>query len=832
MSAHATVTVPIAGPSQPNSEPRLRQGYEPRVWTVPSGGTIDVPVLSDWRDPRDGDPVSTVSAQPVGAGLATTSDSRITAAGAVRFQAPAQGGPVQVEYGVSDGLGAPVTETLEFRVQGPDDLEPVAPTAEPDVIAGETGKPIVITPLANDLPGADPLTLDAVLTLAGEVGNLPGADVTTNLVKGTVTLRSETAQTYFLDYQAAYGTADTDTGKIRVDVRAPENPPLEPVAVPDNVTLFGQAGSLVDVLANDVDPSGGLLSVQRAEALADNQLDVAVVAGRWLRLSARQGQLTPNPQIVRYTISNGQRSGISGQVVVSQRPAPADNTPVTQNDDVTVREGSSQAIPVLDNDFSPSGGALALVAGGGDRSGRLDVQPVGAPEGDPGAAFISGRTVRYVAPTGLAGPKRFTIRYQVTNEQGETATGKARVTVLPVRLRTNNPPEPPVVEGRTVSGDTVKLRLPGYGVDPDGDPVTILGLGSAPKLGRVTRIGANSIEYTAYPNSGGTDEFSYRITDSLGATSTGIARVSIAPPGPPQPPLAVPDAITVAPGRTAVVDVVANDLVAAGSRVTVSLVDPPAGVRLRSETGPIEVDAQVMGGGSVDGRSVEVVYRLTDGLDSSQTTVTLRTQQGYNNPPVVSDAFGAVGDGRSITADVLSAGTAGSGSTSGAYDPDGPFEDLVVADVYAPEGIATRIVGGEVTVERAEQPMVVPFRVEDADGGAATGSLYVPAADSGLPFVDPDALIKLKPGQRLQADLDDYVDQPVGRHARVHAEEPDVGLAADQARRLGDRRRRLQPPRRGVVRRPGCGGLRGHHGHVGRRPRRDPGHPVGARPGR
>ena len=378
VSAHATVTVPIAGPSQPNAEPRLREGYEPRVWTVPSGGTIDVPVLSDWRDPRDGDPVSTVSAQPVGAGLATTSDSRITAAGAVRFQAPAQGGPVQVEYGVSDGLGAPVTETLEFRVQEPDDLEPVAPTAEPDVIAGETGKPIVITPLANDLPGADPITPDAVLTLAGEVGNLPGADVTTNLVKGTVTLRSETAQTYFLDYQAAYGTADTDTGKIRVDVRAPENPPLEPVAVPDNVTLFGQAGSLVDVLANDVDPSGGLLSVQRAEALADNQLDVAVVAGRWLRLSARQGQLTPNPQIVRYTISNGQRSGISGQVVVSQRPAPADNTPVTQNDDVTVREGSSQAIPVLDNDFSPSGGTLALVAGGGDRSGRLDVQPVGA----------------------------------------------------------------------------------------------------------------------------------------------------------------------------------------------------------------------------------------------------------------------------------------------------------------------------------------------------------------------------------------------------------------------------------------------------------------------
>ena len=472
VSAHATVRVAITGPGQANSEPRLRVGFEPRVWTVPAGGTIDVPVLSDWRDPEDGDPVSTLAAEAVAG--PPGADTRITAAGAVRFSAPPQGGSAQVEYDVTDGLGEPVTETLDFRVQEPNDIEPVAPTAEPDVIAGETGKPITITPLANDLPGSDPLTPDAVLSLAGEVGNVPGADVTTNLVKGTVTLRSETAQTYFLEYQAAYGTADTDTGKIRVDVRAPENPPVKPVAVPDTVTLFGQAGSLVDVLANDVDPSGGLLSVQRAEPLSANQLDVAVVDGRWLQVSARQGQLSPNPQIVRYTITNGRQSGIAGQVVVSQRPPPADDTPVTQNDEVTVREGSSQAISVLDNDFSPSGGTLTLVSGSGGgtaagAAGRLDVQPVGSHTGDAGAAFVSGRTVRYVAPSAVPGPQRFTIRYQAVNEQGDTATGKVRVTVRPIRLRNNNPPEPPVIEGRTVSGDTVKLRLPGYGVDPDGD---------------------------------------------------------------------------------------------------------------------------------------------------------------------------------------------------------------------------------------------------------------------------------------------------------------------------------------------------------------------------
>jgi hypothetical protein len=762
VSAHATVRVAITPDGAANSEPQLRQGFEPRVWTVPATGTIDVPVLPDWRDPHDGDPVSAVTARAV-SGPAAGADTRITQAGAVRFHAPDQGGLVKVQYAVTDGLGARVTAALDFRVQDPTDLTPVAPVAEPDVIAGETGKPITISPLANDLPGADPLTPDAVLTLAGKVASVPGAEVTTNLAKGTVTLRSDSAQTYFLDYQAAYGTADTSTGKIRVDVRAPERPPKAPVAVPDSVTLFGQTAALVDVLANDVDPSGGLLSVQRADPLTDNQLDVAVVEGRWLRISARQGQLRPNPQIVRYVISNGTLSGIPGQVVVSQRPPPADDTPVTQNDDVTVRSGTSQAIPVLDNDFSPAGGTLSLAADGGTGSGSaggLDVQPVSGHPADVGAAFVAGRTVRYVAPAGLKAPLQVVIRYQAANDQGDTATGKVHVNVLPVRLRNDNPPEPPVLEGRTVSGDTITMRLPGYGVDPDGDAVTILGLDSAPTDGRVIRIGADSIQYAAYPGSTGTDEFTYRITDTLGATATGTVRVSIAPPGPPQPPLAVPDSFTVAPGRTAVVDVLANDLVAAGSRVSVALVDPPRGVRLRSDAGPVEVKAPAR----ADGRSVQVVYRISDGLETSQATLTLHTQAGYNNPPVVSDAFGAAGDGSSVTVDVLNAATTagGSGSTSGAYDPDGPADGLRVAQVYAAPGVATTINGGRITVQRTDQPMVVPFRVEDADGGAATGSLYVPAAAAGLPFVKPNAQITVRPGGSVTGRLGDYVVNPSG----------------------------------------------------------------------
>ena len=47
--------------------------------------------------------------------------------------------------------------------------------------------------------------------------------------------------------------------------RAGPQPP-DPVAMPDQVTIFGQAATMVDVLANDVDPAGGMLVVQRADA--------------------------------------------------------------------------------------------------------------------------------------------------------------------------------------------------------------------------------------------------------------------------------------------------------------------------------------------------------------------------------------------------------------------------------------------------------------------------------------------------------------------------------------------------------------------------------------
>ena len=750
VSGHATVRVQ-ARPGQVNQPPDLRTGIKPRVWNVPAAGTMSVPVLSDWRDNHDGDAVSLVSASPesgVDQGAAATP----TDSGAVRFRAPDTPGLVRVRYAATDGLSAPVEKTLTFRVESRDGDTSYPAVAEPDVIAGQVGKPITVKPLLNDLPGSDPFDPQAALGLAGRVAQPGGAHVTTDLDKGTITLESPTAHTYFLDYQASYGNAKATDGRIRVDVKAPARSPQDPVAMPDQVTLHGQVPSLVDVLANDSDPAGGLLEVQNASADDPTQLDVGVVDGRWLRVSAPRGALAPDPQVVTYQVSDGEHSGVTGQVVVNQRPAPADDTPVTGDDEVTVRAGNAVAVPVLDNDFSPSGDQLELVRTvAGQQPGRLEVGHDGG-QGPSGSAYAVGRQVRYVAPASVSESQDVSVRYVAVNASGATAPGTLRVTVIPDQ-KSNDPPSPPPLEGRVVSGDVVKLRLPGSGVDPDGDAVTIQGLDSAPALGRILRIGANSIDYQAYPGSVGTDEFSYRLTDSLGAEATGTARVVIAPPGAPQAPLAVADTMTVAPGRTASVDVLANDLVSSGDRVTVSLVDPPSGVSLESPTGPVRIQAPRV----ADGRNEVVVYRISNGLDVSQSTVTLTVATGFDNPPVVFDAFGATGNGDTVTTDVLAT----------AYDPDGPAADLRISKVLAPHGVKAQVVGGsKIRVARGHDPTVVPFVVTDGDGAATTGNLYVPAATGGLPFVKPGALIRVRPDGSVSGRLSDVVVNPSGGPVR------------------------------------------------------------------
>ncbi|GAB2477257.1 Ig-like domain-containing protein [Jatrophihabitans fulvus] len=751
-TGQASVEVQVRTPSQ-NEPPRLRYGFQQRAFTVGAGGTLDLPALDDWRD-FDGDPLVIPTAK-IDTGSVTVAPS-----GRLNYVAPGTGASTAIAYDVTDGRSDAKVQRVPVTVLAPTSDRTSPPVAQPDIVRGQVGKPITVTPLANDLPGADPSNPSADLGIAGTIPSPAGTKVDTDLKSGTVTVVASRAGTFGLTYTASFGNAKFDRAPIRVDVAPPPSSAQPPTAVPDTGVLYGQTAATIDVLANDYDPAGGVLVVQRADAVSDDQLSVAVVSGRFLRVGARVPDLTTNPQVVRYTITNGLTAPVQGELTVTQVSAPDDDVPLAVDDYATVRSGDSALVPVLDNDIDPTGATLGLLddVPGAPSSGALRVSDAAGRNGTPtrtGSAWVGDRQVRFAAPT-VTSPTEVTVAYVATNPAGGRAAGTLHVTVTPPPS-TRNPNQSPAaepVDSRAVSGQTVRIRIPTTGVDPDGDTADVVAITSAPTLGRIVSIGANSITYEAFPTSSGTDRFGYEVSDAYGATSTSTVSVGVGQVAVPQPPVAVDDTITAAPGAKVRVDVLANDVVAPEDAVSIGDLgrlntDVPTRVRRVAAGGPIEITAR-----PGDGESVTVQYSISDGsADPSVATVTVRSRKGYLPPPTVQDVPATPApDARTVTVDVLRT----------ASDPQ--QLPLSVAKVYA-TGAVVR--GGKVTVPVTSRVQNIVFAVENSEGAVAAAVIHVPAAGTGAPYVKPGQLIRVDRNGSRTIDLADHVVDPAGRPVRL-----------------------------------------------------------------
>ena len=106
---------------------------------------------------------------------------------------------------------------------------------------------------------------------------------------------------------------------------------------------------------------------------------------------------------------------------------------------------------------------------------------------------------------------------------------------------------------------TVRIPVPLDGIDTDGDSVQLIGVDKAPAMGTAV-VKDGYLEFTAAGNGAGTDTFSYRVRDRIGAENTGTVIVGIAPQeANNQKPIAVDDAVDVRPGRKIAVEALAND---------------------------------------------------------------------------------------------------------------------------------------------------------------------------------------------------------------------------------------------------------------------------------
>lgn len=738
----ATVSLRLTQDGE-NAPPELKPDKPAASFSVESQKSASYDVLQDWWDP-DGDPIYLESAA-VTAGLSDTVQT--LPSGLLTFSDSGLGtGAKQVDVTVRDAPPVALTPAesnsgqVQVVVEAP--LTRIKPVARPDYRAMVVGATAVIEPLANDSDAnGDVLHVAKLLN-----ERLLAERITASLsaVDDTISVTATEPGSYVFGYEVTDGL-DSVPGLIRVDVAAPEkNTP--PSAGADLVVLPNQASAqrTVDLLANDVDLDGDVLVVRSLSVSPGAAVSAQLLEHRRLRVSATAELITP--VLMTYVVSDGQ-SDATGQVVVVSAPSSALNKPpVLGVDSVTVRAGDIVSIPVLSNDIDPEGDDLQIT--------RL-VEP---PEADQGLAFVSGATVRFLAPDT---PMTVRMTYEATDGAAGNNLVSGQIVVTVRADGDNSEPTARTVEARVLAGSSVRITIPLAGIDPDGDSVRLDGLGTqAATLGRVvTPVGTDSVVYEAFPSGGGgTDSFSYRVTDSRGASAEGVVRVGVAPrPTTNGPPVAGIDRVEIRPDGEALVPVLANDYDPDGDAI--SFGDPaleraPEGVTAEVDGAKVRITApdQV--------RQVQpLVYRITDrrGGQAFGTIEIVVTDDARGLPPIARD------DEAKAPADPT-ASTVEIDVTKNDDDPDGAKDDLTVT-------VAGSTSGQRLVVELRDQPRVVAYTITDDQDLSATAVVRVPAKGSAVdrPPTQKRGVgpLEVKNGETLTIKIADVVEDPEGKPVRL-----------------------------------------------------------------
>lgn len=744
-TATGTVTVAIRtdGENSPPEQVRTTDSV------VQSGGRTTVEVLSDWVDP-DGDAMYLQEATVEAPDTVTYKPE-----GTIVYSDSGSGSDLKlVSLVVSDGSASSVGGVaVTVRPAGEVPLIP-----DPFVVLAYAGQEVTVAPLDHVRGGSGVVRLVSVPAK-------PGVTITPSYETGTFKFVSEEVRTHYLEYVVTDGV-QTVTGVVRVDVAAPPDANTKPITIPKTVFVQTLRNARVDVAGTDIDPAGGVLLVTGVMNLpAGPGVRAEVLEQRFVRVSLDAP--LEAPVTFNYRVSNGLAEA-EGVITVVEVPPPARvQPPVAADDTVTVRPGETIDIPVLRNDEHPDGLDLSL-------SPELAQD---LPD-DGGLLFASGRILRYLAPDQ---PGDFTAAYNALGPDGQAATALVRIAVREADPDTNNPPVPETVTARVLAGEQVRIRIPLAGTDPDGDAVQLLGQATNPQKGAVIDVEGDRLVYQAGEYSAGTDTFTYTVIDALGARSTGTVRIGISPRlDGARNPVAIVDVVTVRPGFTVSVQVLANDSDPDGSPLRIVSAEP------NDEVTTAEIVDDIVRVRPPDQPGdYGVIYRIENEQGGTSQNF-IRVHVDPDAPlayPVANDtvlSLSDILDRETVTVDVL----------SNVFFADGDPRSLGLS-VYQGYGESARVTSDrriEVTIRNESQ--IIPFRVShpEDESVASYAFIRVPGFDDALPQLDRRApALVVNSEQELVIELNDYVVSAGGRVRltdassvqATHANGDDLVLDAD-----------------------------------------------------
>jgi len=722
-TAHVTVAVRTSAENSPPVCVRNAKAV------VQSGGRVSAPVLGDCYDP-DGD-----SFYLAGASVPAPDTVTFTPQGQVAYSDHGDGeGVKDVALTLSDGR-AEAAGLLAVTVRAPGQVPIIA---DPFAVVAYQGQEVTVAPLDHVRGGNGTVRLSTVPTKAD-------ATITPDYQGGTFRFESDQAGTHNIEYSVTDGIV-TATGVVRVEVKAPPGAKTAPIAVPHTAFIREQSTQDVDVLATDIDPSGGVLLVTGVtEPDAATGVRVQVLQQRTLRVTLSRP--LEGPVDFHYRLSNGLADTIGTVTVVQLPPLTVHQPPIAAPDSVSVRVNDVVDIPVLANDVQPDGDKLTL-----DPTLATPL-PSGA-----GLLFASGDHLRYLAP---GKPGNYTAAYKVYGADGQWATAEVTIAVRERDAATNNPPVPKTVTARVLAGDTVRITVPLSGIDPDGDSVQFIGQETNPQKGAVIASGPDWMDFQAGDYAAGTDTFTYAVVDALGARATGTVRVGIAArvEG-ARNPIAVEDDVTARPGRTLSVQVLANDSDPDGSPLSVTAVTSLDGKAKAKISGEVV---------TVTAPQAEGAYGFLYTIQNERggtSQAFLRLTVDKNAPP----ARPVVSDTTLGLSDILGKDRVDVNVLANVFFADGPVSSLKLSLVPGYTSDAQVTSSKRIRIAIGAKSQIVPFRVANPEDETvvAYGFVRVPGYNDALPQLKRGApKLTVVSEKTLTIHLNDYIVAVGDRKVRL-----------------------------------------------------------------
>ncbi|KRA25627.1 hypothetical protein ASD65_15285 [Microbacterium sp. Root61] len=759
-SEPTTVTLTVAAddvnaaPAWCGTDGCLGKWPEPEV---APGGTVSIPVLGAWVDP-DGDPLmllSVVDETGVGAVAATPG-------GDIVYQHPDASATdaqiVQLRVAVSDTRGAVTTKPLVVRISAQPQL---SATSFSMIDTQGDGLTVDVSPHVTGTAGR--LSLTAVRVLD---------DATAEVVAGAggTSFDFTAAQPgeYRVGWTVSDGSAEASaTARITI---LPSDAPAALGTAPVVAFVHPQQDVTLDVFAAVANPTRRvlLLSDVRPTAADGASMSVDVVGQNFIRVSGSTEDGAPGPLgTIRYVVSDGTDDAgarVEGVATVYLLPPSPELAPIAVDDAVIVRAGAQVDIPVLENDVATAGGTVTL-------------NPASVVSSSGTAlAFAAGSTLRYLAPTT---PGEYRIDYSVFAAGSPSLADSAGVRVTVISDESNRPPRPGTLEGRVLSGQVTTIPFRDFGVDPDGDTVSLDRIVAQPASGSATiSADGESIVYSSVPGFRGQVALTYRVVDGAGATGTATARVGVLDEQSNPSPVTFTDYVQVQVGEQNTVRIrpLANDIDPTGGVLAVADVRPDLVETLADGTPNPEyarqkaliddvMSGQVVIAAGTDPATMSFLYDVesSSGNTGRGLIVVKVVREAVPDYPVVTDTV--------LTAETRERFPDGVDVLSGKVSwSGGDVNDLEVSLWGTPEGVTVE--GDRISGELPEHSRVVPFAVtgENSAGEEITsyGFLRIPGkADLTLALRAGTTGLEVKERESATVDMAALVGAPRGTRIEV-----------------------------------------------------------------